>query len=954
MADHDHAISVRMSQPTDILEQDSALSGANAAFLERMYEQYLHNPGSVESTWREKFDALKQGAAGQQEADHSEIRQRLVREAMEANANRYQTNWQFTLTEENIRKQSAVARLINNYRLRGHQAADNNPLKYLPKPPTPDLELAYFGLDETDLDTVFDTGTLYGPDRLPLREILKVLRETYCGSIGSEYLHIPDTTSKHWLKDRLESARGRIALDNAKQRWLLHLLTAAAGIEQHLHQKYVGQKRFSLEGCESLIPLMDELIQRAGEQGSRGIVIGMAHRGRLNVLVNILGKQPALLFREFEGTAQRGGVSSSGDVKYHMGSSSDVMTRGGIVHLALAFNPSHLETINAVVLGSVRARQDRLPEEQRLNAVLPVLIHGDASFSGQGIVMETLNMAETRGYGTGGTVHIVINNQIGFTTSRTDDARSTPYCTDVAHMVQAPVFHVNADDPEAVLFVTQLALDYRMRFHKDVVIDLIGYRRHGHNEADEPSVTQPLMYRFIREHKPVHQLYGEYLQQEGVIVPGEADEMAANYRIALETANIVSRPIVPNPEYSSVSASWRPYFGYDWDAPGDTRVPAATLQALGDKLLALPAGFSPHPRVAAILEARRRMNQGEEAMDWGWAETLAYASLLAEGNSVRLSGQDSERGTFFHRHAVLYDNETGVPHIPLAGTTADGSQFHIYNSLLSEEGVLGFEYGYASAAPETLVVWEAQFGDFANGAQVLIDQFLSSAQAKWGLLSHLALLLPHGYEGQGPEHSSARLERYLQLCAEHNMQVCVPTTPAQMFHLLRRQLRRQCRKPLVAMTPKSLLRHKLAVSHLDELAEGAFQPVLDEIDPIAAEKVERLVLCSGKVYYDLLEARRAMHQEHIAIVRLEQLYPFPLQPFKAMLARYPNLRQLVWCQEEPENQGAWHRLQYRLRDFVGEGMTLRYAGRPMSAAPAAGNLRLHLEQQRQLVADALD
>ncbi|TAN46649.1 MAG: 2-oxoglutarate dehydrogenase E1 component [Methylococcaceae bacterium] len=939
-----------MNNPSDLLDQDSAFSGANAAFLEGLYESYLENPESVDETWRAQFAALRRSANGQPEVAHSELRQRMVQEAKEASVQRYQGTLQFTLSEENIQKQSAVARLINHYRLRGHQAADNNPLQYLPKPPVEDLDPAYFGLGEADMDTVFDTGTLYGADRLPLRDILTVLRESYCGSIGAEYLHIADTGIKCWIKDRLESARGRADLDNAKKRWLLHSLTAADGIEKHLHQKYVGQKRFSLEGCDCLIPLMDELVQRAGEMGTKEIVIGMAHRGRLNMLVNILGKQPAVLFREFEGTADRAAQTSSGDVKYHLGYSSDVMSRGGIVHLALAFNPSHLETISAVVLGSVRARQDRLGDN-RLTEVLPVLIHGDASFAGQGIVMETLNMAETRAYSVGGAVHIVINNQIGFTTSRADEARSTPYCTDVAHMVQIPVFHVNADDPEAVLYVTQLALDYRMQFRKDVVIDLIGYRRQGHNEADEPAVTQPLMYRFIRNRPPVHKLYGEQLLAEGVIVPGEAEEIEQNYRKALETQDIVSRPIVPNPEH--YKRSWRPYFGMDWDAPADTAVPVARLQALGDKLLQLPDGFTPHPRVAAILAARARMNRGEEPMDWGWAETLAYASLLTDGYGVRISGQDSERGTFFHRHAVLYDQETGTEHTPLTAFDNGEAHFQIYNSLLSEEGVLGFEYGYATAEPESLVVWEAQFGDFANGAQVLIDQFLSSAEAKWGLLCHLTLLLPHGFEGQGPEHSSARLERYLQLCAEHNIQVCVPTTPAQIFHLLRRQMLRSCRKPLVVLSPKSLLRHKQAVSNLEDLATGGFQTMLDEIDPIDPDTVERVVLCSGKVYFDLLEARRETLKEHIAIVRIEQLYPFPKVQFKSILGRYKNLKQLIWCQEEPENQGAWHRILHRIHDCTSPDMRLRYAGRPISAAPAVGKYSLHLEQQRQLVVDAL-
>jgi 2-oxoglutarate dehydrogenase E1 component len=939
-----------MTYRPDFPEDASALSGVNATFIEHLYERFLKDPESVEETWREQFRELQRGAAGQKEVAHSKIRRRLVREAKEASANRYQTDYQFTLSEENIRKQSAVARLINHYRMRGHQGADNNPLEFEPKPPVPDLELGYFGLKESDLDTVFDTGTLAAPDKLPLREILAILRETYCGSIGSEYMHIVDTDINGWIKYRLENCRARLDLDDDRKRGLLGSLTAAECLEKHLHQKYVGQKRFSLEGGESLIPLLDETIQRAGEQGIKEIVIGMAHRGRLNVLINILGKNPAALFGEFEGKTEHGGIATSGDVKYHQGFSSDVMTPGGAVHLALSFNPSHLECINPVVEGSVRARQDRLGEHGQ-DMVLPLLLHGDASFAGQGIVMETLNMAETPGYTTGGTVHVVINNQIGFTTSAARDARSTLYCTDVAHMVQAPVFHVNADDPEAVLFVTRLALDYRMTFRKDVVIDLICYRRHGHNEADEPAATQPMMYRFIRGHPGTRKIYAGQLTDEGVIDTERAEALERDYHDALERGATVSRPIIANPEYAK--QIWTRYQGQDWETPAATVVPLDTLRALGERWLALPPGFTPHPRLATLLESRRAMLAGKQPLDWGCAENLAYAALLAEGRNVRLTGQDCERGTFFHRHAVIHDQNSGATHTPLRHLAPDQGRLHIHNSLLSEEGVLGFEYGYASAEPETLEIWEAQFGDFANNAQVLIDQFISSGEAKWGRLCGLTLLLPHGYEGQGPEHSSARLERYLQLCAELNMQVCAPTTPAQIFHLLRRQLLRPFRKPLIVMSPKSLLRHPLAASPLNDLATGGFQPVIDEVDAIDRPRVERVVLCAGKIYYDLLEARRARNAS-IALMRIEQLYPFPAEHLRKLLAGYPALRELVWCQEEPENQGAWYEIRHRFQQFIGAGLGLKYAGRARSAAPATGSHKAHVEQQEKLLEDALD
>ena len=925
-----------MKRLQELFEGSSAIAEDNLAFLEDLYERYLRDPDSVDSSWREKFRSIQEEPLVLQ----LDRKIRTTRPSTEREE-----------IETTLRKQAAVDQLIYHHRTRGHQVANNNPLKISETPKLRDLDPASYGLNETDLDSHFYVDILHHLRRLALREILSLLRQTYCESIGAEYMHIVDSDIKLWIQSRLENTRGRAFPDPESQRNLLRALTAAEGIERYLHRKYVGQKRFSLEGAESLIPLLDEIIERSSEQGTRELVIGMAHRGRLNVLINVLGKKPSSLFQEFEGTSSGSPIASAGDVKYHMGFSSNIMTRHGSVHTALAFNPSHLEIINPVAEGSVRARQDRRQGNGE-DQVMAILIHGDAAFAGQGVVMETFNMAETRAYTTGGTIHVVINNQIGFTTSNPFDARSTLYCTDVANMVQAPVFHVNGDDPEAVLFVTRLAVDYRMKFKRDVVIDLLCYRRQGHNEADEPAVTQPSMYRFIRQHDSVRQLYADQLTASGVITPTEAKQLETDYQTALERDDTVSRPLI---EGDNVYAkpSWTAYVGKDWETPYVSGLPIATLQSLAEDMLKLPANFSLHPRAQAIYESRHAMSRGESPMDWGFAETLAYASLLRQGYPIRLSGQDVGRGTFFHRHAILHDQFTGISYTPLQHLPKPAANFQIYDSLLSEEGVLGFEYGYASSAPEVMVIWEAQFGDFANNAQVVIDQFIASGESKWGRLCGLTLLLPHGYEGQGPEHSSARIERYLQLCAEQNMQVCIPTTPAQIFHLLRRQMLRTFRKPLIVMTPKSLLRHKLAVSSLAELSEGCFKNVLGEVDPVDPKAITRVILCSGKVYYDLLEARRRDSLEHIAIIRIEQLYPFPEREFAIEISQYPNIEEWVWCQEEPENQGAWHQIKHRFIGHLEGQVTLTYAGRPMCPAPAVGQFHRHIEQQKQLVADAL-
>jgi len=732
---------------------------------------------------------------------------------------------------------------------------------------------------------------------------------------------------------------------------LLERLTAGEGLERYLGTKYPGTKRFGLEGGESLIPLMDEIIQRSGAYGAKEIVVGMAHRGRLNVLVNTYGKNPRDLFDEFDGKRVEG--LTSGDVKYHQGFSSNVMTPGGEVHLALGFNPSHLEIVSPVIEGSVRARQDRRNDPEG-DKVIPITIHGDSAFAGQGVVMETFQMSQTRGYKTGGTIRIVINNQVGFTTSKAEDTRSTEYATDVAKMIQAPILHVNGDDPEAVLFVTQLAVDYRMEFKRDVVIDLVCYRRRGHNEADEPSGTQPLMYQIVSKQRTTRELYADVLIKDGVQTAEQVQALSDDYRTALDNGLHVVQSLVKEPN-KELFVDWRPYLGHKWTPHFDTRFDLKTLQELALKMQETPDGFVVQRQVANILKDRQKMAAGALSINWGFAETVAYATLLFEGYPIRFTGQDVGRGTFSHRHAALHNQKDGETYIALKNLYKDQPRFDLYDSFLSEEAVLAFEYGYASTKPSALVIWEAQFGDFANGAQVVIDQFITSGETKWGRLCGLTMLLPHGYEGQGPEHSSARLERYLQLCAEHNIQVCVPTTPAQVYHMLRRQAIRSLRKPLIALTPKSLLRHKLAVSTLEDLAEGTFQNVIGEVDALDADKVDRMIMCSGKVYYDLLEKRRNEGLENTAIVRIEQLYPFPEDDLSQELAKYKNLERIVWCQEEPMNQGAWYPSQHHMRRVAiayKSALELQYAGRVASASPACGYPSMHAEQQEQLLQDA--
>ena len=926
------------------------LFGGNASAVERLYEQYLDDPGSVQDGWRTYFEAMGDPDA---EVLHSAIRDELLAEARQGRK-RGRLATRKSGTAVSGEKQAAVSRLIQVYSLRGHQIADIDPLGLMDRRVPGVLKLDYLGLTDGDMDTEFFTGGLagLGNQRMKLRDILSQLKHIYCGKIGIEVAHMSRARERLWLRKRFERAMVGDALDDDERVWILEHLTAAEGIERYLHTRYVGQKRFSLEGGESLIPLLDDVIQQGGVSGIREIVIGMAHRGRINVLVNILGKSPEELFEEFEGKYDPEELKGSGDVKYHKGFSADMKTPGGNVHIALAFNPSHLEIVNPVVEGSVRARQQRRGDDAR-QEVLPVLIHGDAAFAGQGVVTETFQMSQTNGFRTGGTVHIVINNQIGFTTSRPSDARSTDYCSDVAKMIEAPIFHVNGDDPEAVVRVARLALQYRQRFNKDVVVDLVCYRRHGHNEADEPAATQPIMYGRIREHKTARELYADRLLQQQVISATKATELQDNYRDRLDRGEPVPKSSL-GMIGDAYTVDWQPYLNTQWDDAVDTTVSPKTVAFLGEAITSIPPDVRPHGRVQRIMDDRVKMAHGEMDMDWGFAETMAYASLLVDGHDVRLVGQDSGRGTFFHRHAVLHNQLNNREYIPLNHIVERQNAFRVIDSLLSEEAVLGFEYGYASTEPKTLVIWEGQFGDFVNGAQVVIDQFISSGEAKWGRLCGLTMFLPHGYEGQGPEHSSARLERFLQLCAEHNIQVCVPSTPAQMFHMLRRQQVRPFRKPLIVMTPKSLLRHKMSVSPLTELSSGAFELIIPEIEAIAAKDTRRVVLCSGKVYFDLLEAREAHGIDDIALIRIEQLYPFPIDQYAELVGQYGHVEEIVWCQEEPLNQGAWYQIKHRLQEPLKKHQQLYYAGRPGAAAPASGIFKIHLQQQSALVEAALD
>ena len=939
-------------------QSSSYLFGGNAPYVEELYEEYLDNPGAVPENWRNYFDQLQhQPATDGKEHTRDQAHAPIVQSfADRARQNAFVVQAHAPDQSLNVAsKQVSVQSLIAAYRSLGSRWADLDPLKRQERPTISELDPAFYGLTEADLDQVYSATNTYftKASTMTLRDILKSLRDTYCRSVGAEFSHVSDPAAKRWIQERLETTLSAPPVSTEHKRHILQQLTDAEGLERFLHTKYVGQKRFSLEGGESFIASMDAVVNHGAELGVQEFVVGMAHRGRLNVLVNIMGKMPGDLFAEFEGKHAEG--LTDGDVKYHNGFSSDLSTPSGPVHLSLAFNPSHLEIVNPVVEGSVRARQERRGDLEG-KQVLPILVHGDAAFAGQGVVMETLNLAQTRGYGTGGTLHIVINNQIGFTTSDPRDTRSTLYCTDVAKMIEAPVFHVNGDDPEAVVFATRLALEYRLEFHHDVVVDIICFRKLGHNEQDTPALTQPLMYKRIGVHPGTRKLYADKLEAQGVLPAGGGDQMVADYRQLMEDGKHTVEPVLTDYK-SKYATDWTPFLSAKWTDSAETAIPLAELKRLGERITAIPEGFTVHPLLKRLLNDRSEMAKGELNLDWGMGEHLAFASLVASGYPIRITGQDSGRGTFAHRHAVLHDQNrerwNDGTYVPLQNISEGQAPFVVIDSVLSEEAVMGFEYGYSTTEPNTLVIWEGQFGDFANGAQVVIDQFISAGEAKWGRQSGLTLMLPHGYEGQGPEHSSARIERYLQLCADNNMQVVQPSSAAQIFHVLRRQMIRPFRKPLIIMTPKSMLRNKAASSPLDDLATGGFQPVIGEVDEkIKAASVKRVLACSGKVYYDLVAAREERGADDVAIVRVEQLYPFAHKTFEAELGKYKKATEVIWVQDEPQNQGPWFYVQHHIFQNMREGQKLAYAGRPASASPAVGYLAKHIEQQKALIEQA--
>ena len=932
----------------------SYLFGSNAPYIEELYEKFLDNPESVDEKWKQYFtDLSKQPGAVAVDVAHTPIRESFATLAKKKIAAAVAGG----VDEAMMKKQVSVLRLISAYRIQGVGAAQLDPLKRIPPQNIEALDPKFHGLSDADMALQFNMGEgdFSGQSKLPLSQIISNLKQTYCGHIAVEYIYIPNTEERRWVRNYFESVLSTPSYSVEQKRRILKEMTAAETLERYLHTKYVGQKRFGVEGGESAIAGLNYLIQNAGKDGVEEVIIGMAHRGRLNVLVNILGKKPSDLFAEFEGRAEI--KLPSGDVKYHMGFSSDIATPHGPMHVSLAFNPSHLEIVNPVVEGSARAKQKRLGENGR-DKVLPVLIHGDSAFIGLGVNQATFNLSKTRGYTTGGTVHIVINNQIGFTTSDTRDTRSTVHCTDIAKMVSAPVIHVNGDDPERVCFAIQAALDYRKKFHKDIVVDVVCYRKWGHNEGDDPTLTQPMMYKKVSQHPGARALYTEQLIAEGVVTQAEADGYIQAYRDALDKGEHVEQTTLSN--FQRTQIDWSKYQGKDWREHIETGLPAADIERLTEKFTAVPEGFALHPTAKRVIEARKAMASGKQAIDWGMAETLAYASLLTKGYGVRISGEDSGRGTFSHRHAVLHDQnrekwDDGT-YVPLRHMGEGMGEFLVIDSILNEEAVMAFEYGFACSAPDKLTIWEAQFGDFANGAQVTIDQFLSSGETKWGRLCGLTTILPHGYDGQGPEHSSARVERWLQLCSENNMQVIMPSEASQMFHILQRQVLGSYRKPLVIFMSKRLLRFKGAMSPLENFTEGStFRPVIgDTVERASNDSVKRVVLCAGQVYYDL-EAGRAERklEDDVAIVRVEQLYPFPYDEVKAELAKYQNAKSVVWAQEEPKNQGAFYQIRHRIEDVISEEQKLSYAGRPSSASPAVGYSSKHIAQLKQLVEDAL-
>lgn len=922
----------------------SVFGGSNQAYVEQIYEQYLENPANVDQSWRLIFDQFPSSSS--KEHCHSQIRYHFRQLARKHHTNTMKVSDPTANT-----KQVRLRQWINAHRFRGYLEAKLDPLGYYgwKTSQVPELDYRYHGFTEADLNETVTLGQyVYGKESMKLADLAEALKTTYLGSIGLEFMHVQDAEQRNWLQSKIESLCQQPLFTAQEKTNLLSELTATDGLERYLGAKFPGAKRFSLEGSDAFIPMMKEIIRHASRQGVEHIVMGMTHRGRLNMLVNVLGKKPADLFAEFAG--KPADVQRTGDVKYHQGYASLFEVEDKNVHLTLAFNPSHLEIVNPVVIGAVRARQQRL-QDTEYNKVLAVSVHGDSAVAGQGVVQETLNMANARGYKVGGSIRIVINNQIGFTTSNPTDTRSTEFCTDIAKMIQSPIIHVNGDDLEAVAFAARMAVEYRTLFKRDIFIDLISYRRHGHNEADEPAATQPMMYQLIKKHPIPRKIYADRLIREGLLTENQVTAMANHYRDALDQGECV---MAESRALDKTKSEWLQYLNDDLSAPYQSKFASERFNTLAERLCQLPEHLQLHSRVEKIYHDRKQMYQGQKLFDWGMAETMAYATLLDEGIPIRLSGEDAGRGTFFHRHAVIHNQQDGSNYIPLTHLHAQQARFEVWDSVLSEEAVLAFEYGYAITDPKTLTIWEAQFGDFANGAQIVIDQFISSGEQKWGRMCGLVMLLPHGYEGQGPEHSSARLERYLQLCAQRNMQVCVPTTPAQVYHMLRRQALRKIRRPLIALSPKSLLRHPLAVSSLTELTEGQFQTVIAEIDQhIEASKVTRIIMCSGKVYYDLLEQRRQNNQTDIAIIRIEQLYPFPLAELTAIIANYPQVTDFIWCQEEPLNQGAWYCSKHNFEAAIPAKAKLSYVGRPASASPAVGYIALHLEQQQQLIEQAL-
>ena len=936
-----------MNYDMEKLWKDSHTSAGHSSYLEGLYESYLENPASVSLEWKDFFDQLPDNNGSNKDISHKNI--------INAYKNHRRVLSNSSSENETNEKQVKVVQLIQAYRNRGHQAAKLDPLGMMERELVPDLTLEYHGLSKDDLKIIFKTDTLeIGKDKASLQEIIDALQSIYCGELGIEYNYIVNTEERKWFQGVLEPNLGQCEFEDNEKKHIFNRLNSAEGLAKFLAAKYPGMKRFGIDGCESLIPLVDALIQNCGMLGAKQICFGMAHRGRLNLLVNVLGKTPAELFSAFEEDLELTGANT-GDVKYHLGFSSNLLTPNGEVHVSLFNNPSHLEIVDPVVLGSVRARQDRLYDENR-EQVIPILIHGDASFSGQGVVMESLQMSQTRGYGVGGTLHVIVNNQIGFTTSYKYDARSTEYSTDVAKMIEAPIIHVNGDNPEMVVHAAKIACEYRHKFGKDIILDLFCYRRRGHNEADDPSATQPLMYEKIAKHPSVLKFYEEKLISEDIITQLDSKNFQKAYRDSLEGGDSVVENLALKPN-DDLWFDWSAYLNQTWWQETDTTFNKNKFIELSELITSAPDGFKLGRQVNKVFEDRKLMAASKIPINWGFAESMAYATLLSEGYPIRLTGQDVRRGTFSHRHAAIYNAKDGLGHIPLVNVARESStRMDIYDSFLSEEAVLAFEYGYSATWPSGLVMWEAQFGDFVNGAQVVIDQFIVSAEHKWERLSGLIMLLPHGFEGQGPEHSSARLERFLQLCADGNIEVCVPSTPAQIFHLLRRQAIRKMRRPLVVISPKSLLRNPVVTSTVEDLTEGKFKCVID--DELNSKKdVTRVVMCSGKIYYDLLQKRNEDKIKDTALVRIEQLYSFPYDDLESILSSYPNLNKFIWCQEEPANQGAWfshrHRLQ-RVLDRLEQKHEINLVSRPAAAAPAVGLMKLHLKQQEEIVLKALN